>query len=295
MQDTVTQDATTHDTRYNDTTIPDLDERARAIDDALKLVNELEPSACDLAIALKTAVEDFYVSGIKRIVRVLRDDVGGGVEILRLLSADPEIRTLLLSSGILRSGPSERTYRAIESIKPYLNSQGGDVDLVKVSPPTAYLRFSGACNGCSTTSTELVRLVHEKILAEVEEITKIETVDDEQPDFIRMGRTRRSDQGWVAGPDADRVGPLGVYPVVLSGQKLIITSIGDRLSCFRNSCAHLGMELDRATIEPDGTLTCPWHRFCYDALTGECITVPGVELERFPVRIEDGVIKVKLS
>jgi nitrite reductase/ring-hydroxylating ferredoxin subunit len=56
------------------------------------------------------------------------------------------------------------------------------------------------------------------------------------------------------------------------------------------------MPLDKAIIDTtEGTLTCPWHGFCFDATTGECLTMPGAQLEQLPLRVEDGHVWVRAS
>lgn len=37
---------------------------------------------------------------------------------------------------------------ALESIRPFLNKDGGDIELVDVRDQTVYVRLHGNCNGC---------------------------------------------------------------------------------------------------------------------------------------------------
>ncbi len=277
-------------------TLDGLDGLARALDEALARLVDFDTEEREAASAVKDAIEEFYRAGLRQIVKVLRDEIPGGPDVLRHLAADPVVRTLLLSAGILKTGPTERAHRALESVRPYLNSHGGDVELVKVEPPVAFVRLMGACNGCSMSALTLSEGVRSALIEAVEEITEIEVVkDDAAPSLIQLGATRHLGSGWYHGPAVAEVARFGVHPFAVEGQSLIITSVDGKLACFRNECAHMGMELDRARVESDGTLICPWHGFRYDATTGECITAPGVELEQFPIRVEEGHIKVKLT
>ena len=277
-------------------TLEGLEGLASALDETLLALGDIDSEDRRRALAVKDAIEEFYRAGLKQIVKVLRDEVPGGAEALGHLAADPVVRTLLLSAGILRTGPTERAHRALESIRPYLNSHGGDVELVKVEPPTAYVRLVGACTGCSMSALTLSEGVRSALVDAVEEISEIEVVKDElAPALVQMGATRHLGYGWQQGPRVEDIKRFGVHPFSLEGQDLIITSVDGKLACFRNECAHLGMELDRATVDSEGTMTCPWHGFRYDATSGECISAPGVELEQFPIRIEDGFVRVKMA
>mgnify|MGYP000724176639 FL=1 len=46
--------------------------------------------------------------------------------------------------------------------------------------------------------------------------------------------------------------------------------------------------------EIDGdTLTCPWHGYCFEVESGECRNAPQVQLEPYPLRVQDGRIWVR--
>lgn len=75
---------------------------------------------------------------------------------------------------------------------------------------------------------------------------------------------------------------------------VLIVNLENRLSAYRNACAHQGRPLDSGVLDPaNGTLTCPWHGFCFDVTSGECLTAPQAQLEPFPLRVVDGMIWVR--
>lgn len=82
--------------------------------------------------------------------------------------------------------------------------------------------------------------------------------------------------GWAKlGPAADV--PVGeISSATLNGVSVIVVNLDQRLSAYRNECAHQGMPLNDAVLDvSNGTLTCPWHGFCFDATSGECLSAPG--------------------
>ena len=56
----------------------------------------------------------------------------------------------------------------------------------------------------------------------------------------------------------------------------------------------MGKPLERGECE-GSTLTCPWHSFQFDLTSGECITAPSVQLEPYPLRLEDGRVWLRPS
>ena len=67
----------------------------------------------------------------------------------------------------------ENILRVLEEIKPYLQADGGDVELVSVDDGLVKVRFLGGCSGCPfraiTLKTGIERYLKEK-LPEVKEV-----------------------------------------------------------------------------------------------------------------------------
>jgi nitrite reductase/ring-hydroxylating ferredoxin subunit len=120
---------------------------------------------------------------------------------------------------------------------------------------------------------------------------------------LRIGRDRAADpaaDGWVrVGPAADLpVDEISALSTTLGGRSydVIVVNLGQRLSAYRNECAHQALPLDDAVLDvSNGTLTCPWHGFCFDAGSGECLSAPGAQLEQLPLRVDDGDVWVRVS
>ncbi len=106
-------------------------------------------------------------------------------------------------------------------------------------------------------------------------------------------RGRRGDtDGWVSVARAEAV-PAGEFAVHAG---VLLVNLDHRLSAYRNECAHEALPLDGAVLDASsGTLTCPWHGFCYDATSGECLSAPGAQLEPLPLRVDDGDIWVRFG
>ena len=60
-------------------------------------------------------------------------------------------------------------------------------------------------------------------------------------------------------------------------------------------CPHWGGPLGEGKVTTDGTLTCPWHGYKYQALTGECVSAMDKRLEAYPARVDGGRVWLRLS
>jgi nitrite reductase/ring-hydroxylating ferredoxin subunit/Fe-S cluster biogenesis protein NfuA len=265
---------------------------ARRVDDAIAAAHALEPAARAVALELKGAIEAFHRDALVTVVRALRADPQGK-ELLFELVDDPGLHAVLALHGIVRPSVHTRAAAALATVRPYLQSHGGDVELVTIETGTAKVRLHGACNGCSMSAVTLREGVEEALVGRVEGITAIEVLEDEPTmAFIPLGSVGRHDTGWVAGPEADEVPPGGLLRVDIDDESFIVTNIDNRLAVFRNECAHQGLSLDGGHVD-DGLLVCPWHGFRYDATSGECLSAPGAQLQQVPLRLDEGRIFIR--
>lgn len=278
-------------------TVEDL---AKRVDDAVAAVEGLDPAARTVAEELQAAIEAVHKAGLIAIVRRLRDGEATRTALFEL-AEDPAVHLLLSLHGIIRPDPVTHANQVLESVRPQLHSHGGDVSLVRVVDGTAFVRLEGACNGCSMSSVTLRNLVEDTLVQGVPAIIAVEVVKDQlSPTLIpveslRFGRDP-SAEGWAKlGPPAGL--PVdGLATATVDGVGVLVVNMGQRLSAYRNECAHEGLPLDNAVLDVgNGTLTCPWHGFCYDAESGECLSAPGAQLEQLPLRIDNGEVWVRIG
>jgi len=71
-----------------------------------------------------------------------------------------------------------RVNQALDDIRPYLASDGGDISLVKITSDfIVFIRFEGSCKKCDVNQMTLKLGVEESVKKYAPEIKSIETVD----------------------------------------------------------------------------------------------------------------------
>ena len=98
---------------------------------------------------------------------------GGGGAALREAATDEVVYAVLRHHGILKPSIAERVEAALESVRPVLAGHGGDVELVRVDPPAASIRFIGACESCPASALTIDAAVKTAVRAACPEITEI--------------------------------------------------------------------------------------------------------------------------
>ena len=71
----------------------------------------------------------------------------------------------------------ERVEKVIERIRPAVQMDGGDIELVEVTDGIVKLRLVGSCHGCPSSMMTLQAGIERAIRAEVPEIKAVEAVD----------------------------------------------------------------------------------------------------------------------
>jgi Fe-S cluster biogenesis protein NfuA len=68
----------------------------------------------------------------------------------------------------------ERVLKALERVRPYLQSDGGDIELIDITEDyTVKVRLKGACHGCPYSMQTLKAGVEQALMKEVPEIKKV--------------------------------------------------------------------------------------------------------------------------
>ena len=71
----------------------------------------------------------------------------------------------------------DRVANALERVRPYLQSDGGDIDLIDVTDEmTVKVKLTGACHGCPYSMQTLKAGVEQAIMKEVPEIKRVISV-----------------------------------------------------------------------------------------------------------------------
>jgi Fe-S cluster biogenesis protein NfuA len=73
---------------------------------------------------------------------------------------------------------NEKVQKALDSIRPYLQADGGDVELVNITEDgIVNVRLTGACVGCPMSQMTLRAGVERALIREVPGIKRVESVE----------------------------------------------------------------------------------------------------------------------
>jgi Fe-S cluster biogenesis protein NfuA/nitrite reductase/ring-hydroxylating ferredoxin subunit len=255
--------------------------------------------------ATKSAIEELNCEAFRRLIRFLREDPACASR-LRDAVRDPFVFGVLRFHGLVKDPLEHRVEAALEEVRPYLYEHGGDVELVAIKNlDTVEVRLVGACHGCPASGQTLTEGVERSIRKHCPEVQHIHQVSRAPQQSANANPThvvhfvspfaKDKDEGWEQVCALAEIPDGGIFTHSHPrGQELLLYRRGAVVSCMNNACAHMGMPLDGGELI-DGTMRCAYHGFTYLLETGECLTVPEVQLTMHAVKVVNDMVSVRLA
>lgn len=266
-------------------------------------------------------VADFYGAGLERLLDLVHEQGRLDDGVLAALAGDELVASVLLVHGLHPYGVETRVEQALESVRPYLGSHGGDVELLAVTDEgTVRLRLLGSCDGCPSSSVTLKLAVQGAVEAAAPEITSIEveTAADEESSgaaplvpvdslFDRLHAETGApgdDDGasWEVVPELPGLASGAVARVVVGRMPVVVCRVGSDLFAFEDRCARCEQPFEGATVARrlgggagDAVLRCAGCRAHYDVRrAGVCLDGDGVHLAPLPLLSDGASVSVSV-
>ena len=153
------------------------------------LLEELEGvpdgPARDTATALVQALLELYGEGLSRLVGYVAERDDG--TLADALARDELLSPLLILHGLHPVPLDRRVLEALDEVRPYLETHGGNVELIGVEDGVVRLQLQGSCSGCPSSAVTLKHAVEEAIHKAAPDVTEIVAEDaPPQPALIQL-------------------------------------------------------------------------------------------------------------
>jgi Fe-S cluster biogenesis protein NfuA/nitrite reductase/ring-hydroxylating ferredoxin subunit len=279
--------------------------------------------ARERAEELVRLVADLYGAGLERLLTILHELGRLDDEALAALAADDLVAGLLLVHDLHPYDVTTRVEQALDNVRPYLGSHGGDVELLAVSDDVVRLRLLGSCDGCPSSSVTLKLAVEGAIEAAAPEITAIEvetaaeatsplspviTVDslwsrlDQGASAVAGSAAVISGATWEAVPGLSNLADGAVAGFLVDETSIVGCRIGADLYAFLDRCGRCAGSLANASLgrllggaTGDGALCCPACGAHFAVRrAGACLEESELHLDPLPLLPSQGVATVAL-
>jgi len=266
-------------------------------------------AAYERAQQLVREVVGLYGAGLERIMSELSAEPGSGTDLAERLATDDLVASLLLVHGLHPHDVHRRVSDALDRVRPYLGSHGGDVDLLEVAdgPDGAVLRlaFKGSCKSCPSSAVTLELAVEDAVRAAAPEISSIEVVTAEPkggPSVIptesllaRVHSNGHAATTWHPAPELAELGRGEVAGFVIAETTILACRVDDQTFAYRDHCPVCDDSLAGSELHGP-LLRCPRCETDFDAVHAGA-GVPagsGHHLDPIPLLTRDGLLSVAL-
>ena len=277
--------------------LDDLNQEGRRIQELVEKVEMLpDPVARGMFQECLGEVLSFYGHGLERIFQIVEKAGNNGRNVRDALLADSGVSGLLLIHGLHPVALETRLNEALEKVRPYMKSHGGDVELLSLENDFARLRLEGHCKTCPSSTVTMELAVRHAIEEGCPDLQGFEVEG-----LVKNGADHTGDSFTHVPHAAPTWTKLTLPPmqdnemtqVHLGTEPLIVCRAGGQLYAYHDRCPGCNMPLHMGKMER-GILTCNLqHRF--DAQrAGAGLDDNHLHLDPLPLLTQDGEVKVAL-
>src|ERR671915_201118 len=228
-----------------------LQERVARMETLLGEIETLkDPNARSKAAEVVGVLLDLYGEGMARMMEV----VAQGEESERTFEAfaeDELVSHLLLLHGLHPLDVETRVVRALEEVRPYMQSHGGNVELLGVEGGVARVRMEGSCDGCPSSTVTLKLAIEEAVLKAAPDLEGIEAEGVTEappkppaptlvagPTLRRKEKKRPEEDGasWTVVGGLPQLSGGGALLKEISREPVLFLKLGDDFYAYRHLC-----------------------------------------------------------
>lgn len=263
------------------------------------------------AVELVGTIMELHGLGIERMLDTTWEKGAAGQELIDNFAQDDLLRSLLLLHGLHPLDLETRVTQALDKVRPYLGSHGGNVELLGTDEGVVRLRLQGSCNGCASSAMTLKLAIEEAMHEFAPDIARMEVegvVEHEPPKpkgipaggFIPLTAVRGASRPaaglgrWESLGDMSSLVVDSFQVVDVLGQGVLLCRLNGTFYAYGGECPGCGNSLESAALK-GSTLSCRQCGNSFDIMrAGRCLDQPSLHMEPYPLLEQAGKVKIAL-
>jgi len=235
----------------------------------------------------------FYGHGLERILELVAEAGPDGQKIYDDLIHDNVVRGLLLIHDLHPVDIETRLRAALDKVRPYLESHGGNVELISLTNDVARLRLQGTCRSCASSTVTLELAIRHAIEEACPDLIgfEVEGAPAQSPGVAVATNAQRATPDWIVVDNALELGNEAAMSVRVGALRLIVCRVNGNIYAYRNNCPICNMPLNVGILDR-GLLRCGLGHQYDVRQAGRSPDNPNVHLDPFPLLVRDDVVKV---
>lgn len=80
-------------------------------------------------------------------------------------------------------------------------------------------------------------------------------------------------------------------PLLVYNESIVLIKHEGKVFAYENRCPHENGPVGEGEVE-NGCIICPWHGWSFNLKSGQCENVPGEEIKKIPIEINEDFIEL---
>ena len=280
----------------SNTSLDELNREGKRIQELIARISEVpDPASRAMLEECLESLLSFYGKGLARILELVEEAGPEGEEVYRTLIDDGAVRGLLLIHGLHPIPLETRLLEALDKIRPYMESHGGDVELLSLDGDVARLRLQGHCKTCPSSAVTMELAIRGAIEEACPDLMGFE-VEGVEPMAAHtpMQHVPNAAPAWMEIAEARALSEGTMVSVHRGDVPLVICKHDNQLYAYRDICPACNMPLHLGAFE-NGVIACSLgHR--YDVhRAGRSLDRTSSHLDPLPLLAQDGAVRVAFA
>ena len=146
----------------------------------------------------------------------------------------------------------ERVMQALDTVRPYMESHGGNVELLGIEDGVAKLRLEGSCKSCRASSSTLELAVRQALQEAAPDLLGMDVegiVEEEDAEVTGVPLPIVQMNGTPSWHTLDIDAPELLAATAVDGMSLVVANVDGTLLAYRNECASCGSSLEGGQLD----------------------------------------------
>ncbi|MET0254096.1 MAG: NifU family protein [Terrimicrobiaceae bacterium] len=276
--------------------LDELNREGKRIQELIARIAEVpDPSSRQMLEDCLESLLRFYGQGLARILDLIEETGPEGREVYDRLINDGAVRGLLLIHGLHPVPLETRLREALDKIRPYMESHGGNVELLSLEDDVARLRLQGHCKTCPSSAVTMELAIRGAIEEACPDLMGFEVEGVEQVTAgAPMLHVPNGAPSWTEVAEAKNLGEGAMIFVHPADFALIVCKHNGQFYAYRDHCPACNMPMHLGAFE-NGVLACSLgHRYDVQRAGGS-LDRTSLHLDPLPLLVQDSAVRVALA
>ena len=153
-----------------------------------------------------------------------------------------------------------RVMKALDKVRPYLQSHKGNVEFVGITDGFVRLKLQGSCDGCASSAMTLKFAIEEAIYEFAPDIAGLHVegvVEEKKASAVRSNRIINKngvvkDEGWKEVSGLISIADGAVKSIEVSKRPVIFCRIGETFYAYNDTCPECGNTMQNSSMNQIG-------------------------------------------